>query len=165
MSTVTETSDTGAHGRSRTPSASDEGGAGTRRRVSILLAIVVLGWSIVEVISLLSRHTTGPEVYGVLVAGLAVAAGALTLTLLRSSEGRLWATVAVLVLWSVVALGGLAGTVAHIVGPAPGHGAIDLRPRPIPAPLIFTLLGLVGAAALWFGQRDETRRAGELREE
>jgi hypothetical protein len=129
------------------------------------VAIVVLGWSIVEVISLLSKHTTGPEVYGVWVAGLAVAAGAITMTLLRSNQGQLWATVAVLVLWGVVALGGLAGAVAHIIGPVPGHGAIDLRPRPIPAPLIFTLLGLVGGAALWFGQRHETRRASELREE
>jgi hypothetical protein len=32
-----------------------------RRRVSILVAIGVLGWSIVQVVGLLSRHTTGPE--------------------------------------------------------------------------------------------------------
>jgi hypothetical protein len=76
----------------------------------------------------------------------------------------LWATVAV---WS---LGRgrarrLAGTVAHIVGPVPGHGPIDLRPRPILAPLIFTLFGLAGGAALWFGQRRGTRPADELGEE
>ena len=91
----------------------------TRRRVWILIAIVVLGWSIVELVSLLSRHTTGPELYGVVVAGLAVAAGVLNLALLRSEQRRLWATVAVLILWGVVALGGLAGTVAHIIGPVP----------------------------------------------
>jgi hypothetical protein len=85
--------------------------------------------------------------------------------LIPSKQRRLWATVAVLILWSVVALGGLAGTVAHIIGPVAGHGPIDLRPRPIPAPLIFTLLGLAGGAALWFGRRRRARPAHELRKE
>jgi hypothetical protein len=61
--------------------------------------------------------------------------------------------VAVLVVWAVVALGGIAGTVAHVVGPPIGEGPVDARPRPIPAPLVFTLLGLVGGAALLLGQR------------
>jgi hypothetical protein len=65
--------------------------------------------------------------------------------------------VAVLVLWAVVALGGLAGMIAHIVGPVPGHGPMDLRPRPIPAPLVFTLLGCVGALALSRGRRSRIR--------
>ena len=165
MSTVTDTTDTRGGDRLETSHRSHEGGHRTQRRVWILTAIVVLGWSIVELVSLLSRHTTGPELYGVVVAGLAVAAGVLNLALLRSEQRRLWATVAVLILWSVVALGGLAGTVAHIIGPVPGHGPIDLRPRPIPAPLIFTFLGLAGGAALWFGQRSGARAAHDLREE
>jgi drug/metabolite transporter (DMT)-like permease len=164
MSTFTQAPGVRGGGRSGTSRRFDEGGR-LRRRVSVLVAIVVLGWSMVELVSLLSRHTTGPELYGILVAVVAVAAGVLNLALLRSKERRLWATVAVLILWGVVALGGLAGTVAHIVGPVAGHGPIDLRPRPIPAPLLFTLLGLAGGAALWFGQRRETRRAYELREE
>jgi len=164
MSTVTESGRSRVVGR---PEAADSpvGVVGMRRRVSIVVAIVVLAWSIVELASLLSRHTTGPELYGVVVAGLAVAAGVLNLALLRSDQRRLWATVAVLVLWGVVALGGLAGTVAHIIGPVAGHGPIDLRPRPIPAPLVFTLLGLAGGAALWFGQRRRMRSAEEPREE
>lgn len=75
----------------------------------------------------------------------------------RSPRVRLVATAAVLLLWTVVALGGLAGTIAHVIGPVPGHGPMDLRPRPIAAPLVFTLLGSVGAAALTLGQR--ARRA------
>jgi drug/metabolite transporter (DMT)-like permease len=165
MSTVTETRETRAGDRFHPSHQSHEGGHRTRRRVWILTAIVVVGWSIVELVSLVSRHTTGPELYGVVVAALAVAAGVLNLALLRSEQRRLWATVAVLLLWSVVALGGLAGTAAHIIGPVAGHGPIDLRPRPIPAPLIFTILGLGGGAALWFGQRRGARHAHELREE
>jgi hypothetical protein len=165
MSTVTDTTRSRSGDRFDPAHASHEGGHRTRRRVSILAAIVVLAWSIVELVDLLSRHTTGPELYGVLVAGVAVAAGVLNLALLRSKQRRLWATVAVLILWSVVALGGLAGTVAHIIGPLAGHGPIDLRPRPIPAPLIFTLLALAGGAALWFGQRRGARPAYELGKE
>ena len=165
MSIVKGPTETRTDDRLATSDRSHDGGDRTRRRVWIFIAIVVLGWSIVELVSLLSRHTTGPELYGVLVAGLAVAAGVLNLGLLRSERRRLWATVVVLVLWSVVALGGIAGTLAHVIGPVAGHGPVDLRPRPIPAPLIFTLLGLAGGAALWFGQRAGLRGAFERREE
>ena len=137
----------------------------TRRRVSLATAIVVLGWSVVELVSLLAVHTTGPELYGVLVAALAVAAGALGLITLWSSERRTWATVAVLIVWAVVALGGIAGTVAHVIGPGAGHGPIDPRARPIAAPLVFTLLGLVGGAAVWFGQRRGVSRARPFEKE
>jgi drug/metabolite transporter (DMT)-like permease len=157
MSIVTDTTDPRADDRFDPSRQSHEGRHRTRRRVWALTAIVVLGWSILEFVSLLSRHTTGPEVYGVVVAAVAVSAGVLNLALLRSEQRRFWATVAL--------LGGLAGTVAHIVGPVAGHGPIDLRPRPIPAPLIFTLLGIAGGAALWFGQRRGARPAHELREE
>lgn len=165
MSTVTDTTRSRAGDRFDPAHPSHAGGHRTRRRVSIVSAIVVLAWSIVELVSLLSRHTTGPELYGVVVAALAVAAGVLSLALVRSEQGRLLPAVAVLILWSLVALGGLAGTVAHIVGPVPGHGPIDLRPRPIPAPLVFTLLGIAGGAALWFGQRRGVRPTNELGEE
>ena len=165
MSIVTDTTDARPDDRLDTSRQSHESGPRTRRRRWILTAIVVLGWSIVEFLSLLSRHTTGPELYGVVVAGVAVAAGIFNLALLQSTQRRLWATVAALILWGVVALGGLAGTAAHMIGPVAGHGPIDLRPRPIPAPLIFTLLGLAGGAALWFGQRRGARQAHELREE
>ena len=76
---------------------------------------------------------------------------------LRSPSLRTIAAAAVIVLWVVVALGGVAGTIAHVIGPVPGYGPIDPRPRPIAAPLVFTLLGFVGAAALVLGQRMRTR--------
>jgi 4-amino-4-deoxy-L-arabinose transferase-like glycosyltransferase len=137
----------------------------TRRRVSLATAIVVLGWSVVELVSLLAVHTTGPELYGVLVAALAVAAAAFGLISLWSSERRPWATVAVVILWAVVAFGGIAGAVAHVLGPGAGHGAIDPRPRPVAAPLVFTLLGLVGGAAVWFGRRRGTGPARSIEKE
>jgi hypothetical protein len=65
----------------------------------------------------------------------------------------------VIVLWALISLGGVAGTIAHAVGPVPGHGPIDPRPRPVFAPLVFTLLGTVGGTALFLGQRAAIRRA------
>jgi len=165
MSTVTDTTRSRVGDPLDPAHPSHEGGQRTRRRVSIIAAIGVLAVSIMEFVNLLSRHTAGPELYGVIVAVLAVAAGVLNLVLLRTGQRRLLPTAAVMILWSLVALGGLAGTVAHIVGPVPGHGAIDLRPRPIPAPLVFTLLGIAGCAAMWFGQRRDARPIHQLGEE
>lgn len=139
--------------------------AGIARHRWELLSGVVLAWSITETASLAVVHTTGPELYGVLVAALSAAAGAANLALLRSSRvNRIpavatIATVAVVAVWAAVALGGVAGTIAHFIGPVSGHGPVDLRPRPIAAPLVFTLLGSAGAAALVFGRRARRRIA------
>jgi hypothetical protein len=122
-------------------------------RRPLLVSIVVLGWSINYFVTLALRHHTGPELYGVLTAALATGAAVANLALLRSPRMRVVATAAVLVLWAVIAVGGVAGTIAHVVGPVPGHGPMDLRPRPIAAPLVFTILGSVGALALFLGQR------------
>jgi len=124
-----------------------------------VMSAVVLGWSIYYTVTLAVVHTTGPELYGVMTAVLATVAASSNLVLLRSPRIRVIATGAVIVLWTVVVLGGIAGTIAHLVGPLPGHGPIDLRPRPIAAPLVFTLLGSIGAAALFFGQRARMRGA------
>ena len=129
----------------------------TRR--SLIASVVVFGWSAKSLVSLGLSHTTGPEMYGVLTAAIATGAAATNIALLRSPRRRLVIPAIVLVVWALVALAGLGGTVAHIVGPVAGHGPVDLRPRPIPAPLVFTLLGLVGAAALFLGQRAANRRA------
>jgi hypothetical protein len=128
------------------------------RRVPLVMSVLVLAWSISEFGNLAVRHNTGPELYGVLTAALAVMAAVGNLAVLRSSRLQLVATAAVLVLWAVVALGGLGGTYAHIVGPVPGHGPIDPRPRPIAAPLVFTAVGSVGALALFLGQRARSRK-------
>lgn len=126
-------------------------------RVAVLVSVVVFGWSLVELVSLSLRHTTGPELYGVLAAVLATGAGVANVVLLRSPRTRALAVAAVLVVWAVVAVGGLAGAVAHIVGAPAGEGPVDPRPRPVAAPLVFTLLGVVGAAALILGERARTR--------
>ncbi len=132
----------------------------TERR-PLLMSVVVLGWSIKYFVSLALAHNSGPELYGVLTAALSSGAAIANLALLRSPRLQVVATAAVLILWAVIALGGIAGTIAHVVGPVAGHGPIDLRPRPIAAPLVFTVLGSVGALALFLGQRARTRRSLE----
>lgn len=129
------------------------------QRRPLIMSVVVLGWSIRYLVDLGLTHTTGPESYGVLVAALATSAAVANLAWLRSPRTSIMVVGTVLVLWAIVALGGLAGTVAHIAGPVPGHGPIDLRPRPAAAPLVFTLLGLVGGAALLLGRRMRIRTA------
>ena len=124
-----------------------------------LMSAVVLGWSIYYTLALAVVHNTGAELYGVLTAALSTGAAFANLALLRSPRARSIATGAVVLLWTVVALGGIAGTIAHVVGSVPGHGPMDLRPRPIAAPLVFTLLGTLGAAALTLGQRIRMRAA------
>lgn len=131
-------------------------------RRSLVMSLVVLGWSLKYTVTLAVTHNAGPELYGVLTAALASAAGIANIALLRASRGQVLATAAVLVLWAVVAFGGLAGTVAHVVGPVAGHGPIDLRPRPVVAPLVFSVLGLVGGAALFLGQRARVRSTTEF---
>lgn len=124
-----------------------------------LVSIVVLGWSAVELVGLIAaQHTVGPELYGILVAVLALGAAIATVWLVLSARARTWIAAVIVVLWAVIALGGLAGTVAHAVGPAPGHGDVDGRPRPAGAPLVFTALGLLGSGALIYDRRRRGRR-------
>jgi hypothetical protein len=131
---------------------------------SFVATALVLAISVAEFINLSGRHMVGAETYGLLVAGVAVAAGILSLALELWPQRRV-ATAAVLVLWAIVALGGLAGTYYHIVGVAPEYGPVDPRPRPITAPLVFTLLGVAGGTAQIFGQRAAIRRARHQGEE
>ena len=42
-----------------------------------------------------------------------------------------------------ISLNSMSWQIANIVGPVPGHGPMDLRPRPTLAPLVFTALGNV----------------------
>lgn len=130
------------------------------RTASLLVMVLVSLWSISELINLSRNHTIGAEKYGVLVAAIAVGAGAISVVLLastrllfESTRVRALATVLALAVWAFVAIGGMGGTVAHIVGPDPDHGPVDPRPRPIAAPLVFAVLGLVGGIALYVGQR------------
>jgi hypothetical protein len=162
MSTLSQAPDLPAPHRSVPTDTPERGGDRTRFWVSFVATGLVTAWSVVEVVSLLTRHTTGPELYGILVAVLSATAGIASLALVASGRKRLLATIAVLALWAVVALGGIAGTYAHIVGAPPGEGPVDPRPRPVSAPLIFTALGVVGGAALFYGQRISATRLGDL---
>lgn len=164
MSAVTKT-DRSTNDPSTDEHRSTRSAGRTRYRAALVATIVVFGWSIVELVSLAVTHTTGPELYGLLVAALSVGAAVLSLLLLRSDERRLRYVLPLVGLWAVVALGGIAGSIAHVVGPVAGHGPVDPRPRPVAAPLIFTLLGLVGGAALWFGQRPAAARPGNIEKE
>jgi hypothetical protein len=152
MSTLTQASEVSIRAR-------------TRRLTLFVTTGLVLAVSVAEFINLSGRHTVGAESYGLLVAGVAVAAGILSLGLVLSPQKRVIATAAVLGLWVIVALGGVAGTYYHIEGVAPEYGPVDPRPRPIAAPLVFTLLGVVGGTALFFGQRPAIRRARNREEE
>lgn len=134
-------------------------GRRARRWAPRALAAIVLGWSAVELIGLLAaQHTVGPEVYGFVVAALGVMAGIATLWLLWSATPRTWLTAAIVLAWGIVALGGIAGTVVHAVGPAATHGEVDTRPRPAGAPLVFTALGALGSGALIYDIRRRGRR-------
>jgi hypothetical protein len=152
MSTLTQASDISFRARSR-------------RRALFVTTALVLAWSVAEFINLSGRHTVGAESYGLLVAGISVAAGIFSLGLVLSPRRRVIAAAATVVLWAIVALGGLAGTYYHIVGVAPEYGPVDPRPRPTAAPLVFTLLGTVGGSAVFLAQRAATRRARNPGEE
>ena len=133
-----------------------------RRWVPLTVAVVVLGWSVVELVGLVQTgHTIGPELYGILVAILAVGAGTASVALLASQRRHVFAAGVVVILWTVIALGGVAGAVAHAIGPVAGHGPVDDRPRPAGAPLVFTAIGLIGGSALAYGSR---RRSGRSQE-
>ena len=135
-------------------------------RRPVLMSVAVLGWSLKYLVSLGLTHTTGPELYGVLAAALAAGAAGSNLVVLRSARPQVLLAAALLGLWAVIGLAGVGGTIAHVIGPVAGHGPVDLRPRPIAAPMIFTLLALVGGAALLIGERAAIRRSrpGSARE-
>jgi len=128
-------------------------------RRPLIASVVVFGWSIKYFVGLGLSHTTGTELYGVLTAAISTGAALTNVALLRAPRRRVVVPAALLLIWALVALAGVGGTVAHVIGPVAGHGPVDLRPRPVPAPLVFTLLGIVGAAALFFGQRSANRQS------
>jgi hypothetical protein len=127
--------------------------ATNRRTAALAVEAVVFIYALVEVASLAVRHTTGPEIYGVVVALLAAVAGGVSVALLASRKRWLIATALVVVLWIIVGLGGIAGAVVHATGTGPEAGVVDSRPRPQGAPLIFTALAVVGGGVLVYGKR------------
>ncbi len=95
----------------------------------------------------LSNHTIADERIGLAIGVLGVAVGIASLVFLRQGGSRTVGNVLIAV-WVLIALGGLVGFAQHLEGPEAGPSeAVDTRPRPPLAPLSFTGLGLIGAAA------------------
>src|SRR5512132_3111011 len=74
---------------------------------------VVTAYSIAEAVNLFQVHTVGAEWYGVLVAVIAAGTGIFSLAVLMSPRPRTWATVALLAVWTLVAVAGIAGAYYH----------------------------------------------------
>lgn len=100
---------------------------------------------------LLVAHTTGEEIWGPVTAGMAALAGVLSLAILVRRGRNRAARYAVIALWLTVAFFGFGGYNSHRL-PAP-EGTVDPRPRPPLAPLIFTGMGIAGAAVLRSGTK------------
>jgi len=149
---------TGPRAKGRTaPGPPDVERMSRTHRAAIVATLALLAWSIVEVIGMGLRHTSGSQLYGVIVAVLAVGAGFLNLALLLSARRRTWAVAGAAVLWAVVALGGIAGVVAHVAWPTTGPYA-DPRPKPAMAPLAFTAMGAAGGLTIVLALRAGSSR-------
>lgn len=104
---------------------------------------------------LAANHTIGGEIDGVFVAGIAVATGiAGVISLARGGTRRRW----VIAAWLVVAAGGVMGYIDHDAPPHSGRPVLDDRHRPPMAPLVFTVIGIAGAATL-AGMPSASRRS------
>jgi hypothetical protein len=115
----------------------------SRVRVLVAAGAAVASAGLLAV--LMADHTIGGEIDGVIVAGIAVVTGiAGVVSLVRGGTRRRW----VLAAWLVVAAGGVMGYLDHDAPPHPGRPILDERPRPPLAPLVFTVIGLAGAATL-----------------
>ncbi len=96
----------------------------------------------------LSNHTIGDEMIGLAIGVLGVAVGIASLVFLRREGGSRTVGNVLIAVWVLIAVGGLVGFVQHLQGPEGGpSAAVDTRTRPPLAPLSFTGLGVVGAAA------------------
>ena len=131
---------------------------GDRRRSggAIVTAIVALGCLAVLLLLLSVRHTTGGEVDGLLVAASGIGVGVVSLAFILGRRQHRLGRVLLVALWVALAAGGVSGYDEHAAVPAPGHApSADQRPRPPLAPLVFTVFGIAGAAALLVGSRGD----------
>jgi hypothetical protein len=100
---------------------------------------------------LLVAHTSGEEIWGPITAALAALAGALSLAVLYIRGRNRAARYALIAVWLTVAFFGFGGYNSHRL-PLP-DGTVDSRPRPPLAPLVFTGMGIAGAAVLRSGTK------------
>lgn len=103
---------------------------------------------------LLVGHTEGKELLGLVTAASAVVVGLLSLAGLAGRSRPRAARIVLPVLyalWAGVAVLGLIGFSSHRA-PITAE-SVDQRPRPPLAPLVFTGLGIAGAATLRYGSK------------
>ena len=95
-------------------------------------------------ISLAVRHNDGARISAVIVAALATLAGALSLWLVWANKRRTALAGVAVVLWVIVGLGGIAGSMLHISNSVPT--------QMLAAPLGFTLAAILAGVALFYDQ-------------
>ena len=146
-----------------TPAASAQAGDGTastssatgRDRARRRALRVVAGITVVSLVLLadllLVRHTTGEEIWGPITAAMAALAGVSSLVVLAKGGRSRLARYGLIALWLTVAFFGFGGYQSHRLGPS--EGAVDPRPRPPLAPLVFTGMGIAGAVVLRYGTK------------
>jgi hypothetical protein len=121
-----------------------------RQWVPLGLIIVAFLYSAAEVFALGARHNDGVRISGVGVAALATLAGAISIWLVASNARRTLISSLVLILWAIVTIGGIGGTIAHVQQSVPGSL--------VAAPLTFTVVGVIGGVSLWYDQFRRLRR-------
>ncbi len=136
------------------PAAVRAGATGDRRRRLAMraTAAITAGCLVVLAMMLANRHTTGEEIWGVLVAVSGAIVGGLSLAYLATSRRSRAARFGLIALWATVAFFGYGGYNDHRL-PRPADTMSDQRDRPPLAPLIFTAWGIAGAVALQIGPR------------
>ena len=129
-----------------------------RRRAAVATAVVTVLALGLLVDLLLVNHTIGEEIWGPIVASAALAVGVFSLVYLAADGRSRGIRFALLAFWAAVAFLGYGGYNDHRL-PRPADTLTDQRPRPPLAPLAFTVLGIVGGAALFLGSRDKKSKA------
>ena len=118
----------------------------SRQRWPLVLAAVVTLWSLSLVVRFFSTHTIGFERAALLVAVVGLVAGGSTAAYLIGRLHGGAVRMGLVVLWLVVGMAGIGGTILHLN--PPGVAAADGRQRPMVAPLIFTLFAVAGIISL-----------------
>ena len=135
------------------PAAPDVARDRRRRRALAVTAVVTLGSLGLLVDLLLVGHTNGEQIWGPVTAVLGAGVGALSLAFLAARGRSRAARLGLYALWLTVAFFGFGGYSSHRLPVT--AGAVDPRPRPPLAPLVFTGLGIAGAISLRYGTKED----------
>lgn len=133
------------------PATAGRTGDRARRRAILVTALVTAGTFALFVDLLLVGHASGEEIWGPVTAASGTVVGLLSLVFLAVRGRDRRARLALYALWLTVAFFGFGGYNDHRL-PVP-EGVVDQRTRPPLAPLAFTGLAFVGAAALRHGSK------------